>query len=72
MPNVYIEARPKGRPEGSRIDDYVVEDAADSVLSTHQTQAQAIQWAKSHGHRPLVARVRHLNNKRIPDHWRAV
>lgn len=72
MPNVYIEARPKGRPEGSRIDDYVVEDAADSVLSTHQTQAQAIQWAKARGHRPLVARVRHLNNKRIPDHWRAV
>jgi hypothetical protein len=72
MPNVYIEARPKGRPEGTRIDDYVVEDAADSVLSTHLTQAQAIQWAKARGHRPLVARVRHLNNKRVPDHWRAV
>jgi hypothetical protein len=26
MANVYIEARPKGRPEGSPIDDYVVED----------------------------------------------
>lgn len=72
MPNVYIEARPKGRPEGTHIDDYVVEDAADSVLSTHRTQAQAILWAKAKGHRPLVARVRHLNNKRIPDHWRAV
>lgn len=70
MPNVYIEARPKGRPEGSRIDDYVVEDAADHVLSTHQTQAAAIQWAKAQGHRPLVARVRHLNDKRRPDYWR--
>jgi len=70
MPNVYIEARPKGRPEGSHIDDYVVEDAADHVLSTHATQKQAIDWAKARGHRPLVARVRHLNDKRRPDHWR--
>jgi len=27
MANVYVEARPKGRPEGSHIDDYVVERA---------------------------------------------
>ena len=32
MPNVYVEARPKGRPEGSAITDYVVEDHADHVL----------------------------------------
>jgi hypothetical protein len=25
MANIYIEPRPKGRPEGSHIDDYVVE-----------------------------------------------
>jgi hypothetical protein len=71
MANVYIGARPKGAPEGSRIDEYVVEDHADSVLSTHRTQAEAIQWAKARGHHPLVARVRHLNNKRVPDHWRS-
>ena len=29
--NVYIEPRPKGRPRGSPIDDYVVEDGADKV-----------------------------------------
>ena len=34
MANVYIEPRPKGRPEGSHIDDYVVEDHADHVLAT--------------------------------------
>lgn len=34
MANVYIEARPKGRPEGSAIHDYVVEDHADHVLGT--------------------------------------
>lgn len=71
MANVYVEARPKGAPEGSHIDDFVVEDHADNVLSTHRTQTEAIQWAKARGHHPLVARVRHLNNKRIPDHWRS-
>ena len=30
MANVYVEARPKGREEGAHIDDYVVEDHADT------------------------------------------
>jgi hypothetical protein len=71
MANVYIEARPKGRPEGARIEDYVVEDHADHVLGTFRTQREAIEWAKGRGHASLVARVRHLNDKKIPDHWRA-
>jgi hypothetical protein len=71
MPNVYIEARPKGRSEGTPIEDYVVEDHADHVLSSHETQQDAIDWAKKQGHSPLVARVRHLvNDKKKPDHWR--
>ena len=64
MPNVYVEPHPKGRPEGSAIDDYVVEDHADHVLETFKTQHEAIDWAKKNGHTPLVARVRHLNDKR--------
>lgn len=71
MANVYIEARPKGRPEGSAIQDYVVEDHADHVLGTFSTQKEAIDWAKARGHHPLIARVRHLNNKKNPDHWRS-
>jgi len=71
MANVYVEVRPKGRPEGSHVDDYVVEDHADHVLGTFKTQREAIDWAKSKGHTPLVARVRHLNDKKKPDHWRA-
>jgi hypothetical protein len=71
MANVYIEARPKGRPEGSPIDDYVVEDHADHVLGTFGTQKDAIDWARRNGHSPLVARVRHLNDKKRPDHWRS-
>ena len=69
MANVYIEARPKGREE-TKIDHYVVEDHADSVLATFKTQHEAIQWALAHRHAPLVARVRHLSDKKIPDHWR--
>jgi hypothetical protein len=71
MANVYIEARPKGRPEHTHIDDYVVEDHADHVLGTFKTQHEAILWARGMGHAPLVARVRHLNDKKTPDHWRA-
>jgi hypothetical protein len=70
MSNVYVEPRPKGRTEGTHIDDYVVEDRADHVLGTFQTQKEAIDWAKSHGHSPHVARVRHLDDKQQADHWR--
>ncbi len=70
MANVYIEPRPKGRPEGSRIDDYSVEDHADNVLATFRTQEEAIEWAKKKGHHPLVARVRNTR-KGNPDHWRS-
>lgn len=34
MANVYVEARAKGRPEGSPIQDYVVEDHTNHVLGT--------------------------------------
>lgn len=49
MTNIYIEARPKGRREGSAITDYVVEDQLDRVLRTFATQRQAIDWAKEQG-----------------------
>ena len=52
MANVYVEARPKGRPEGSHIDDYVVEDQADHALHTSKTQREAIEWAKKERHSP--------------------
>jgi hypothetical protein len=69
---VYIEARPKGRQEGTAIEDYVVEEQGDRVLKTFKTQAEAITWAKGQGRLPHVARVRHLNDQKIPDHWRPV
>jgi hypothetical protein len=48
---VYIEARPKGRPEGSPIEDYVVEEQGDRVLKTFKTQQR-----RSPGQRVRVTR----------------
>jgi hypothetical protein len=72
MANVYIEPRPKGRPEGSAIDDYVVEYAHGGLVfpGSFKTQAAAITAAKHAGHQPLVARVRNTS-KGNPDHWRS-
>jgi hypothetical protein len=71
MANVFIEDRPKGRPDGSPIKGYVVEDHADDVLATFDNQQDAITWANVKGDTPLVARVRHLNDKEKPNHWRS-
>jgi hypothetical protein len=72
MPNVYVEPRPKGKPEGAPIDDYVLEfsDGRSVDNKAHRTQAAAISAAQALGHKPLVARVRNTN-KGNPDHWRA-
>jgi hypothetical protein len=53
MANVYIEARPKGRTEGSPIANYVVEDHADRALATFNTQREAVDWAKGYGQPPM-------------------
>ena len=50
MAIVFVEARPKGKPEHSPIEDYIVEDHADHPLATFPTQAAAVKWAKEHGH----------------------
>ena len=71
MPNVYVEPRPKGRPEGTAIDDYVLEFAGGKRVTdvAYKTQAEAIAAAKALGHSPLVARVRHTDQGK-PDQWR--
>lgn len=71
LSSVYIEARPKGRPEFDPITDFVVEDDADRVLGAFDTQMEAILWAKEAGHDAFVTHYRHLNDKNIPEHWRA-
>jgi len=58
MANIYVEARPKRRPDGDPTVDCVVEDHANHVLATFESLRKAIEWAKKNGHAPLVARVR--------------
>ena len=72
MANVYVEPRPKGRPEGTAITDYVLEYSHGTRVTDvdYKTQAAAVDAAKKLGHRPLIARVRNTN-KGNPDHWRA-
>ncbi len=43
-------------------------------LAICNTQAEAISWARKHHPNSAlhVARVRHLSDKKIPDHWRKV
>jgi hypothetical protein len=42
MSVVFVEARPKGKDDGSPIADYVIEDHADHVLAAFKTQREAI------------------------------
>ena len=56
MPNVYVEARPQGRPEGSSIEDFVVEDHADHVLGTFKTKKRSTRPERN-GHSSLRARA---------------
>jgi hypothetical protein len=54
---------------------FTVEPAHSSTpLFTGRTQDEAIRWAKANlpNYAVHVARVRHLSDKRIPDHWRRV
>jgi hypothetical protein len=45
--NVYIEPGPKGRPEGSQIDDYVVEDHADHALASFKKNEKRLVGRKT-------------------------
>lgn len=72
MAIVYVEPRPKSRHEHEPITGYVVESHAGGILHEAKTQAEAIDWAKAHAHTPHVARVRHLTDKKVPDHWRSL
>ena len=66
-----MSPRPRSRPLSSFIEPCLVEDHADHALGTFKTQREAIDWAKKQAHSPLVARVRHLNDKKKLDHWRS-
>jgi hypothetical protein len=71
MPNVYVEARPKGRPEGSAIEDYVVEDHADHVLATVQNTAGGNRLVQKERTRPAGRARAAPERQKETGHWRA-
>jgi len=64
MPNVFVEPSPDGGYQ-------IVTSGGTTPEKGFATQAAAIEAARQQGHKPLVARVRELNDKDKPDHWRA-
>jgi hypothetical protein len=53
MLNVYVEPRPKGRPEWTPIADYVLEFAGGKRLGApFPTQAEAASYARQNGNTP--------------------
>ncbi len=63
MANAFIEPTSDGK--------YQIEIPGEKNVGPFDTQKEAIDQAKKLGHKPLVARVRHLNDKKVPDHWRS-
>ncbi len=64
MANVFIEPAP------DRL--FIIEHENGPKHTQHYpTQKAAIDHAKAMGYHPLVARVRHLNDKAKPDQWRS-
>jgi hypothetical protein len=71
MTTVYVEARPKGCQEAAYIEDFGRRLCGPRPAHCSD-QEDAIAWAKKAGRSRHVARVRHLNDKKKPHHWRAV
>ena len=59
MPNVYVEARPKGRSEGSAIADYVRGGSRRPRASHLQNTAGGNRMVQKKRTRPAGRRVRH-------------
>ena len=70
MADVYVEPRPKGRPTGTPIEDYAIEDRGNAVLHVTATLSDALDWAWANGHSPLVPRVRNTDKGNVL-HWRS-
>lgn len=70
MPSAYIEPRPHSSNPHEPITHYVIVVEGQSY-GGFSTQKEAKEAACAKGFRPVrVARVRHLTDKKNPDHWR--
>lgn len=72
MSAAYIEHRPLASSEHATTTHYVIVVNGREVHGNFNTQSAAKDRACREGYRPVhVARVRHLQNRDQPDHWRS-
>jgi len=71
MTAAFIEHRPKSSDPATTTSHFVI--VADGVeQGSFQTQKEAKDKAYDNGYQPVhVARVRHLQDRDKPDHWRS-
>ena len=71
MPAAYIEHRPKSTDKDKATSHYVIVVGGAEKHGEFSTQKAAHDKACSEGYRPVhTARVRHLQDRDTPDHWR--
>ena len=71
MAAAYIEHRPKSTDEDAATSHYVIVVDGVEKHGDFKTQKAAKDRACDEGYRPVhVARVRHLQDRDKPDHWR--
>ncbi len=71
MAAAYVEHRPYHSSEYAPTTHFVVIVEGIEVGGTFKTQREAKDYACSRGYRPVhVARVRHLQDRSQPAHWR--
>ena len=70
MPAAYIEHRPRSTSAIAEVTHYVIV-VNETEVGSYKTQKEAKDAACRMAYRPVhVARVRHEQNRDIPDHWR--
>ena len=71
MTPAFIEHRPYASSEQAPTSHYVIVANGKETGETFPTQTEAKNAACKRGYRPVhVARVRHLQDRNVPDHWR--
>ena len=71
MPAAYIEHRPRSTDPDTTTSHYVIVSGGREVGGTFSTQKAAKDKACADGYEPVhVARVRHLQDRDQPAHWR--
>lgn len=70
MAAAFVEFRPRSSSKDEKVSHYVIVVGGEELHGTFETQKEAKEFACKRYTEVHVARVRHLQDKKIPDHWR--